>query len=312
MRDEDGKIVRTRLNESGLRDIAKTANGFYIHFTSGEAAMHEVVANGLSQLKTGDIDARTDRRPIERYQWPLGAGLVLLGSAALIGERRKVRAPVAAVDNPAADRKSPTVRPVVAAVGVLAVWLALAIPVAQAADAPAGSTGDALELYRNKHYDEAYHAFEELAKQNPDMGGLQFNAGASAYMGKQYDEALDAFGHALTSDNADLQAKSHYNFGNTLFKRGEEQKDRDAKIKDWKNAIEHYNSTLEALKRSGKDNPLAGNTSYNRDLVQKRLDEELKQPPPPPQQKQNQQSEAGSEKRPVPAKPAEFVSKAGQ
>ena len=30
---------------------------------------------GLGKMKAGDIDARLARRPIERYEWPLGAAL---------------------------------------------------------------------------------------------------------------------------------------------------------------------------------------------------------------------------------------------
>ena len=214
--------------------------------------MRAVVGQGLSQLKAGEIDARTTRRPIERYQWPLGAGLLMLGLVGCVGERRKARAAVTV-----AVKNTPARRAETAAAAAVVV-LAFSLSAAHAADAsptaPA-SSGGALDLYQNGHYDEAYHAFEELAKKNPDAGSLQFNAGASAYMGKQYEEALDAFGHALASDNPDLQAKSHYNFGNTLFRRGEEQKDREAKIKDWKNAIQHYNSTLDALKREGKGSP---------------------------------------------------------
>ena len=68
VRDEDGKIVRTRLNENGLREIAKAGNGFYVRFTSGEATMREIVGKGLSGLKAGEIDARTTRRPTTT--WP--------------------------------------------------------------------------------------------------------------------------------------------------------------------------------------------------------------------------------------------------
>ncbi len=91
VRDADGKIVRSRLNEDNLRAVARAGNGFYTRFTNGEATMHAVVGQGLSQLKAGEIDARTTRRPIERYQWPLGAGLLMLGLAGCVGERRKVR-----------------------------------------------------------------------------------------------------------------------------------------------------------------------------------------------------------------------------
>ena len=302
VKDGDGKIVRSRLDENNLREVAKAGNGFYVCFTTGEETMRAVVSQGLNQMKTGEIDARPDRRPIERYQWPLGAGLIFLGWAALTGERRKAVAPVAEPKkNRAATRSGTASPPSAQAAVILSVALLLTTfvsaskatePPSPPQNAPGALDGNALELYRGGHYDDAYQEFEELAKKNPGAGGLQFNAGASAYMGKQYDEALDAFGRALTTNDADLQAKSHYNFGNTLFRRGEEQKDREAKIKDWKNAIQHYDRTLATLKASGKESPLAANTAYNRDLVQKRLDEETKQPPPPPkQQKQPQQKQ---------------------
>ena len=292
VRDEDGKLVRTRLDENNLRAIAKTGNGFYTRFTNGEATMRAVVGQGLSQLKAGEIDARTTRRPIERYQWPLGAGLLMLGLAGCVGERRKARAMAATV----AKKTSPRLVETAAAAIIVLAFALPAVRAEEASPAPPVSPGGALDLYQSGHYDQAYHAFEDLAKKNPDAGSLQFNAGASAYMGKQYEEALDAFGHALASDNPDLQAKSHYNFGNTLFRRGEEQPDREAKIKDWKNALQHYDSTLAALKHEGKDSPLANNTTYNRSLVQKRLDEELKQTPPPPQ-KQDQKKQDKSQKK---------------
>ena len=310
VQDAEGKIVRTRLDESNLRELAKAGNGFYLRFVSGEETTRELVAQGLSQLKTGEIDARTDRRPIERYQWPLGAGLVFLGMAAAVRERRKTsprplgkkagRPPVVPTRTVG---RSPA--PAATLLGVV-FWTGVVTCHSAAADlpsrpdaSPGAPDSGALELYRRGRYDEAYQAFEELARKNPGVGSLEFNAGASAYMGKQYDEALDAFGHALTADDADLRAKSHYNFGNALFRRGEEQKDREAKLKDWKNAVQHYNSTLDMLKTThGGDKPLAGNTAYNRDLVQKRIDEELKQPPPPPskqpsspQQKQDQKDQ---------------------
>ena len=77
VRDADGKIVRTRLDESTLTAIAKAGNGFYVRF-NGDAAIRTVIQQGLSQLKAGEIDTRQSRRPIERYQWPLGLGLALL------------------------------------------------------------------------------------------------------------------------------------------------------------------------------------------------------------------------------------------
>ncbi len=300
MRDEDGKVVRTRLDEPALTDIARAGNGFYVRFTTGEAAMRTVVQDGLSQLKAGEIDARTARRPIERYAWPLAGALVCLTLGMVVGERRRRGAP-AAIDGigpdaaaiPVRRTGAATVTATALAAGMLAALPGVgpAVHAAEPGQAPAaaGAPGSSpMELYRQGHYDEAYRAYEDLAKKDPQADGLRFNAGASAYMGKQYDEAMDAFGKALATGDPALRAKSHYNFGNTLFRRGEEQKEAKAKIADWRNALQHYDSTLAMLKQADparRDDALAGNTAYNRAIVQKRLDDALKEQPKSQQQK---------------------------
>ena len=294
VRDADGKIVRTKLDENTLKGIAKAGNGFYVRF-NGDAAIRTVVQQGLSQLKAGEIDTRQSRRPIERYQWPLGIGLALLTAGAFLSERRKAKAPLSPGSEAMPTRKR--------AVGTAALLLAAIglLPATIRAEAPPAPSGDdALRLYNEKHYDDAYKAFQSLAEKHPDQGSLQFNAGASAYMGKQYDEALDAFGKAMTSDNVDLQAKANYNFGNTLFRRGADQKDRDQKIADWKNALQHYDTTLDALKQRGPDgsnSPLSKDTAFNRELVKKQLDEALKESPPPPPNKFSQQDQKQNDKQ---------------
>ena len=293
VRDADGKIVRTKLDENTLQAIAKAGNGFYVRF-NGDAAIRTVVQQGLSQLKAGEIDARQARRPIERYQWPLGIGLALLTAAAFLSERRQTRAPLSP-----APRAVPIGKRAVASVAVILLTATFSQSSTRGAEPPAPLPGeDALQLYRDKHYDEAYKAFQSLAEKHPDQSSLQFNAGASAYMGKQYDEALDAFGKAMTSDNADLQAKANYNFGNTLFRRGADQKDRDQKIADWKNALQHYDATLGALKQRGPsgDPRLSTDTVFNRELVKKQLDEAMKEPPPPPQSQSSKQDQKKDDK----------------
>ena len=296
VRDEHGQLVRTRLNENGLKEIAQAGGGFYVRFENGDAALRTIIQDGLSRLKIAEIEARISRRPIERYQWPLGFALAALSLAWLLGERRLAPASAASPGvgvgaGSAGTRRSPALAPVWVAFGLCAGLAGAAAP-AGAAE-PGNPTSTALDLYQAGKYNEAYDAFEELAKQHPQVGNLQFNAGASAYMAKQYEEALDAFGKALASADPSLQAKSQYNFGNALFRRGEQQKARQEKINDWRNALQHYDTALNALKAKQPppqaDKALASNTTYNRDLVQRRLDEELKQPPPQQDQdKQNQ------------------------
>jgi Ca-activated chloride channel family protein len=314
VRDEQGQLVRTRLNQSGLQEIAHAGGGFYVHFENGGASLQTVVQNGLSRLKTAEIDARTSRRPIERYQWPLGMGLAALSLGTLLGERRKSRAP-AALAVAGRGRRQPTAAALAWAAAGLGIGIGLgggAGGPARAADAPGQAQSSALDLYRDGRYDQAYNAFEDLARQHPKIGNLQFDAGASAYMARQYDEALDAFAKALTSNDPALQAKSHYNFGNALYRRGEQQKDSKEKISDWRDAIQHYDTVLNALKSqqpSPAGDTLASDTAYNRDVVQRRLDQELKKSPQPlPQPKQGkpdrqQNNQPNQQNSPDPQRP---------
>ena len=100
VKDENGQFGKSRLDEDRLRKIAESTGGFYVHLLNGPAEMQQIVRDGLGQMKEKDIDTRMSRRPIERYQWPLSAALVLLVVSALIGERkratRRAVAPVAA------------------------------------------------------------------------------------------------------------------------------------------------------------------------------------------------------------------------
>ena len=85
----DGRIVKSRLDEARLREIAAAAGGFYTHLQNGPEDMKKIVQEGLGKMKEHDIDARMSRRPIERYQWPLGAGLALIVASMFISERRR-------------------------------------------------------------------------------------------------------------------------------------------------------------------------------------------------------------------------------
>lgn len=288
VREEDSTLVRTKLNENNLNELAKATGAFYTPFTNGETTMRTVIQNGLGKIKTGEINAHENRKPIERYQWPLGAALLALAASALIGERRKVRAPAATAGVATTARavpvrrrtpggsSAPAAATTVATMLVAALLLTGTVRAADPTPAlPNSPSQNALDLYKSGKYDEAYKAFKQLAEKDAKAGSLQFDAGASAYKSKQYDDAIQSFGDALASDDPGLQAQSQYNFGNALFRHGEEQKSRDTKISDWKDAIKHYDDALTYLK-THKDEDLAANTIYNRDVVQKHLDEELK------------------------------------
>ncbi len=241
VKDESGQFVKSRLDEERLRKIAELTGGFYLRLQSGPAEMTQIVRQGLAKMSEQDIDAKLSRQPIERYQWPLAAGLLLLAASMLVGERRRnVRA------------------------------TALLVVLANLAFAPSGAAVESpLDLYGQGRFDEAEQAYQHLLEKNPKSSELAFNWGAAAYKKKDYDTALKAFGQALTTEDAGLRAKAEYNLGNTLFQRGSAKMDRQT-LED---ALAHY---VQALNLTPQEANALHNKKVTEDLL-KKLDEQEKQ-----------------------------------
>jgi Ca-activated chloride channel family protein len=91
VKDTDGRIVKSRLDEERLRQIAEVTGGFYLHLERGVTDMDDLVRRGITQLKEKDGTETISQEPIERYQWPLAAGLILIAASMFINERRRKR-----------------------------------------------------------------------------------------------------------------------------------------------------------------------------------------------------------------------------
>lgn len=284
VKDSAGQVVKSKLDEKPLREIAQATGGFYVHLENGPRTMQQIYNEGLAKMQAAEIDVRLSRRPIERYEWPLGAAIIALALSILIGERKRVR------------ERTYLPSPVKAT----AATAALAILCCQFAFA----TTPGLEAYRDGKFEDAYSHFQETLKAHPQSRAedkLQFDSGAAAYKLKDYSKALESFSQALLSRDTGLQSKSNYNLGNTLYQRGEAQKSDEKKLSDWTNALDHYEQTL-------KVEPQNKEAKENYEYVKKKIEElkNKKQPeqqpspsPSPPQKdkqdNQNQQSGSGGQ-----------------
>jgi Ca-activated chloride channel homolog len=284
VKDSAGQVVKSKLDEKPLQEIAQATGGFYVHLENGPRTMQQIYNEGLAKMQAAEIDVRLSRRPIERYEWPLGAAIIALALSILIGERKRVR-----------ER-----RYVPSPVKATTATAALAVLCCQFAFA----TTPGLQAYRDGKFEDAYSHFQETLKAHPQSRAedkLQFDSGAAAYKLKDYSKALESFSQALLSRDTGLQSKSHYNLGNTLYQRGETQKSDEKKLSDWTNALNHYEETL-------KVEPQNKEAKENYEYVKKKIEElkNKKQPeqqpspsPSPPQKteqdNQNQQSGSGGQ-----------------
>ncbi|HJW38957.1 MAG TPA: VWA domain-containing protein [Candidatus Udaeobacter sp.] len=274
VKDSSGQVVKSKLDDKRLREIAQATGGFYIHLESGPRTMQQVQSEGLAKMQAAEMDVRLSRRPIERYEWPLGAALIALALSILIPERRRMRERNYV---PAAARTA-------GATAALLMFLSsFALGAAPGIDA-----------YRDGKFEDAYGQFQQTLKSHPESRAedkLQFDSGAAAYKLKDYNRALESFSQALLTRDTGLQSKGHYNLGNTLYQRGEMEKKDDKKLSDWTNALEHYEQTL---KLDPQDKDAKDNYEYVKKKIEELKNKQSQQQPspsptPPQKNKQNQQ-----------------------
>src|SRR5436190_1762463 len=291
VKDSAGQVVKSKLDDKRLREVAEATGGFYLHLENGPRTMQQVQSEGLAKMQAAEMDVRLSRRPIERYEWPLGGALIALALSILIPERKRVRER-AYVPAPARNVPHSLAGGPAKAAGAAAALLFLLC-------SSAFATAPGINAYQQGKFEDAYKEFQETLQFHPQSRAeekLQFDSGTAAYKLKDYNKALESFSQALLTPDTGLQTEGHYNLGNTLYQRGEMQKSDDKKLSDWTNALDHYEQTL-------KLDPQNKEAKDNYEYVKKKIDElknrkEQQQPSPtqtPPQKnkndKQNQQQQ---------------------
>lgn len=264
VKDAKGQVVKSKLDEGRLEQIAKATGGFYLHLENGPHTMQQVFSEGISKMKAADMDVRSSRKPIERYEWPLGAAIFLIAVSIMMRERKRARQ--------AAARK-PRRKAVLAPA-------ATALLFVSATSLFASAPG--LDLYHRGDFPDAYQQFQETLRSHPQTKAtdkLQFDSGAAAYKMKDYGKALESFSEALLSPDSGLQSKSHYNLGNTLYERGADQKTDEKKLADWQNALQHYEQTL---KLDSKNNEAKENYEFVKKQIEDLKNKQQQQPSPSP------------------------------
>ncbi len=95
LRDESGSVVKTRLDERNLREIAVETGGAYYRATPDEMELDEIFA-AIDGLERSRYEEERFIGRVDRYQWPLGVAVVILLMVPFVPDRR--RTPRPAVD----------------------------------------------------------------------------------------------------------------------------------------------------------------------------------------------------------------------
>jgi Ca-activated chloride channel family protein len=241
VRDEQGNVVKSHLNEGLLQQIAGATGGFYLPMR-GANTIDTLYERGLAPLPKSEGKERLVRRYHEQFHWPLAAAMLLLLAEMILPERKLKRNNA----NNIRPRPGPLPQerenhsPGSAVIGAVVLLALLILPVVATA-----SPSSALREYQSGYYTNALQEFERLAQVNTNDLRLIFNAGTAAYRATNFDAALNAFQAATLSPDLKLQQQAHYNLGNTLYRLGELKFEPDteglnAVEENWQRAVKSY------------------------------------------------------------------------
>ncbi len=223
VRDEQGNVVKSHLNENLLQQIAGATGGFYLPLR-GADTIDTLYERGLEPLPKSEGNEKLMKRYHEQFQWPLGAAILLLLAEMFLPERSL---------QTATKSKGK-------AAAIAALFAIVFLPLAAEA-----SPASALSDYKSGNYTNALTEFSRLAEIQTNDLRLVFNAGAAAYRATNYDAALQDFQSVTLSPDLKLQQQAFYNLGNTFYRMGElkfapSAEGLDAMTETWTNALQNY------------------------------------------------------------------------
>jgi len=211
MKDEDGKVVMTRLDMASLGKLAAIGGGSPFRLGVDGLAGDRLFSE-LKRLGRRDLEERRVSAYQERFILPLMLALLCFAVRMLLRPRG------------AGTARSPG-RPgvgMLVALGILT-WLAAADG---AVAGPIVPGHDDLARGRTKYlageFEEALGDFESALVKDPENPLVTLAVGETLFRLERYEEALAEFERTLSlTDDEDLKAEALYNAGTTLLAAGD-------------------------------------------------------------------------------------------
>jgi len=263
-KDENGRPVTSRLDETTLKKIAESTGGIYQPLGAQGEGLTNIYERGLAGFKREDLKAREARVPLEKFHWALLAALACFVGELLIGNRRRVRAS--------------NLRPATAAAAL--------IILAGNASTKAALPQSAEQTYQKGDYAKSQQDYAASAAKDPSKAELQFNTGSAAYKAGDYAQAATGFEKSLNTGQVPVQQNAYYNLGNTKYRLGQktEKENPQETIKTWEQAVKSYDTALQ-IKADDAD------AKHNGDFVKRKIEQLKKQEEQKKQDQQKQQDQ---------------------
>ena len=89
LKDSQGNIVKSRLNEKLLQEIASKTEGAYVRASGAEFGLDKIYDQEISKFEKRELNQKMDKRYFERFQIPLSLATLLLVIELCIPTRKR-------------------------------------------------------------------------------------------------------------------------------------------------------------------------------------------------------------------------------
>jgi Ca-activated chloride channel family protein len=264
IKDKNGKLVISKLNESLLKDIAKITEGKYVSSRSGNLNLENIYDNFIKKGQNRkNLKSSKIQRWQETYQIFLSFSLLFLIIESLSGlifnfvnkpenKNHKLLKSKSIKSREKKPEQKKNILPII----IFLILSSLSLRPAEAFINPNIIQGD-FNL-KNSKFTTAKELYIKALSDNPQNARLNYNLARIIYKENNFKQAESLFKKSIQNNpkNDDLKEKAFYNLGNSYFKQ-----------KDYKKAISSYKAAL-------KLNPQDKNALYNLKLAEKLLQDE--------------------------------------
>ncbi len=248
-RDHIGRIAISRLQEEDLRHVASATGGAFARWDRPVDLRQLTAALGKVQVRT--LSSQKSKERADRFQWPLGAAVLLLGLEAWVGRRgRRGRRGRSTAVTQGAGGGAVIGSPAGSTFALVLLVTLLAC---------SGDAGEGDRLYQEGNYHGAYDAYRRaLARDSTPQ--LVYQTGNTLYRLRRYDDAAERFRQA-TWGPEQLRQRSFYNLGNALVRAAEETPESNERLH---RAVAAYEEALRL-------DPADADAKWNLELALRRL-----------------------------------------
>ncbi len=287
MRDREGSIVRTRLQEDVLERLATRTGGMYIRATATDFGLERIYEEGIAPLQRELMESEMILVHEERFVLFLAVALILLFIESMIPVRFQ------------ANRNR-------AALHMMMGLLFLSTPLVTEAESPRRAMERGQHLYQAGEYEQAAEAFRQAAAMAPenrlDPAPAYFNAGNALFRQGLFQEAARVYQNALMSLDPTVQQRTFFNRGNALLRKAQ----KAVQTEQWRPAKELIDKALEDYRNVLTLNPANKAAKINHEIADKlreELEELIAQQPPAPAAPPDADPQNGDEKEDDEASP---------